>query len=86
MTRAMAVELAPSNVQVNAVGPTITVTEGRAGLLQDPAFVAETLPKIPAGRFCTPADVVGAIVFLASRSSDMVTGQLLLVDGGWTAE
>jgi NAD(P)-dependent dehydrogenase (short-subunit alcohol dehydrogenase family) len=86
MTRAMAVELAPCNVQVNAVGPTATPTVMNQELFENEAWRQMVLARIPAGRFCSPADVAGAVVFLASPAADMVTGQILLVDGGWTAQ
>jgi NAD(P)-dependent dehydrogenase (short-subunit alcohol dehydrogenase family) len=54
-------------------------------LFQDPEWVANVLPRIPAGRFATPGDVAGAVVFLASPAGAMVNGHVLLVDGGWTA-
>ena len=85
-TRAMAIEFAPLNVQVNAVGPTATWTVMNEPLFSDPAWREWCLAKIPAGRFAMPADVAGAIVFLASPAADMITGQLLLIDGGWTAQ
>ena len=86
MTRSMALELAPRNVQVNAVGPTATSTVMNQDLFANESWREMVLGKIPAGRFCTPADVVGAIVYLASPAADMVTGQILIVDGGWTAQ
>jgi NAD(P)-dependent dehydrogenase (short-subunit alcohol dehydrogenase family) len=86
MTRAMAVELAAENVQINAVGPTATWTVMNQELFEQEAWRQMVLAKIPAGRFATPADVVGAVVYLASPAADMVTGQILLVDGGWTAQ
>jgi 2-deoxy-D-gluconate 3-dehydrogenase len=86
MTRAMALELAAENVQVNAVGPTATETVMNRELFANEDWRRMVLAKIPAGRFCTPADVVGAVVYLASPAADMVTGQILLVDGGWTAQ
>lgn len=86
MTRAMAVELAASNVQVNAVGPTATWTVMNQELFENETWRAMVLAKIPAGRFATPADVAGAVIFLASPASDMITGQIIIVDGGWTAQ
>lgn len=85
LTRVMAAEWASSGVNVNAIGPTSTYTPMNEELFSDAEWRDRTLAKIPAGRFCTPEDVVGSVVFLASPASDMVHGQLLLIDGGWTA-
>jgi 2-deoxy-D-gluconate 3-dehydrogenase len=86
LTRAMAVELAPRNVQVNAVGPTATETVMNRELFAQPDWREMVLGRIPAGRFARPEDVVGAVVYLASAAADMVTGQIILIDGGWTAQ
>lgn len=86
LTRTMALEFAPLNVQVNAVGPTATWTVMNEPLFADPEWRKMVLAKIPAGRFATPADVAGAVVFLTSPAADMITGQLLLIDGGWTVQ
>ena len=84
MTKAFALELAPHGITVNSVGPTFVSTPMTTSMFTDPAFVAENLPKIPAGRFGTPADVLGAVRFLLSPAADLVNGHLLLVDGGYT--
>lgn len=84
MTRAMALEFAPFNVQVNAIGPGPTLTEGRAELFSDPLRVEQIVSKVPAGRLLKPEDISPAAVFLASAAADMIVGQLLLVDGGYT--
>lgn len=84
LTRVMAVEWAPLGVNVNAVGPTAIETPMNEQFFADPEWRRRALEKIPAGRFCEPDDVVGAVVFLASAASDMVHGQLILVDGGLT--
>jgi 2-dehydro-3-deoxy-D-gluconate 5-dehydrogenase len=84
MTRALAFEWAKAGVNVNAVGPTSIPTPMNDGLFADAAWREQAVARIPRGRFCTPEDVVGAVVFLASAASDMVTGQLLLIDGGLT--
>jgi 2-deoxy-D-gluconate 3-dehydrogenase len=85
LTRVLAIEWAASGINVNAVGPTSIDTPMNAELFADPAWRERALAKIPAGRFCEPRDVVGAVIFLASPASDMVNGQLLLIDGGLTA-
>ena len=85
MSKAMAIELAPHGIRVNTVGPTFVETELTAGYFTDPAFRAAVMSKIKLGRLATVADVVGAIVFLASDAAAMITGTSLLVDGGWTA-
>jgi NAD(P)-dependent dehydrogenase (short-subunit alcohol dehydrogenase family) len=84
MTRAMALEFAPFNVQVNAIGPGPTLTEGRAELFSDPLRAKLAVSKVPAGRLLKPEDISPTAVFLASAAADMIVGQLLLVDGGYT--
>jgi NAD(P)-dependent dehydrogenase (short-subunit alcohol dehydrogenase family) len=84
LTRVMAVEWAPLGVNVNAVGPTAIETPMNEALFADPEWRQRALDKIPAGRFCEPDDVVGAVIFLASPASDMIHGQLILIDGGLT--
>ncbi len=85
LVRALAVEWAPLSISVNAVAPTFIDTPLTRPMLEDEAFRAEVLRRIPIGRIGTPADVVGAIVFLASDQASLVTGHVLAVDGGWTA-
>lgn len=85
LTKTLAVEWAPSNVTVNAVGPTFIRTPGTAERLDDPATAASILSRIPRGRYATAEDVASAVLFLASDGASMITGTLLLVDGGWTA-
>jgi NAD(P)-dependent dehydrogenase (short-subunit alcohol dehydrogenase family) len=85
LVRALAVEWAPLNISVNAVAPTFIDTPLTRPMLEDAAFEAEVLRRLPIGRIGTPSDVVGAIVFLASNQADLVTGHVLAVDGGWTA-
>ncbi len=85
MTRALAVELAPHNVQVNGIAPGFFKTEMNAPLISDPEFSAWVERRTPAGRWGEPAEVAGAAVFLASRAADYVTGHLLYVDGGFSA-
>jgi 2-deoxy-D-gluconate 3-dehydrogenase len=85
MTRVLAFEWAKHNINVNAVAPTFVNTPFVAHLLKDENIRKEVLSRIPMGRIAEPEDVVGAVIFLASPASDMVTGHTLLVDGGWTA-
>ena len=85
LTRVLAVEWAQYNINVNAIGPTFIETPLTRPMLEDPAFRADTLGRIPLQRFGKPEDVVGAVVYLASPAADLVTGHTLLIDGGWTA-
>ncbi|MDP3179621.1 MAG: glucose 1-dehydrogenase [Spirochaetaceae bacterium] len=85
LTKVLAVEWSGKGVTVNAVGPTFIRTPGTAARLDDPAFLSDVLSKLPRGRVATMDDVAGAVIYLASPAADMVTGTLLLVDGGWTA-
>jgi len=86
LTRALAVELAPNRIRVNAVAPTFVRTSMTEPFFADRAFLADTLARIPLGRVAEVTDVVGAIVFLASPAAALITGESLLVDGGWTAQ
>jgi NAD(P)-dependent dehydrogenase (short-subunit alcohol dehydrogenase family) len=86
VTKVLALEWAPHGVTVNAIAPTWIYTPGTAERLDDPAFLAGVLARIPVGRVGTTADVAAAVVFLASRASGLVTGAILPIDGGWTAQ
>jgi 2-deoxy-D-gluconate 3-dehydrogenase len=85
VTRAMANELAPKGVQVNAIAPGYITTNNTAALQADETRNRQILERIPSGRWGKPEDIAGAAVFLASSASDYVTGQILAVDGGWMA-
>lgn len=85
VTKAMANELAPKGVQVNAIAPGYISTNNTAALQGDETRNRQILERIPAGRWGRPDDIAGAAVFLASSASDYVTGQILAVDGGWLA-
>lgn len=85
LTKAMAVELAPRGVRVNSLAPTFVDTPLTKPMFEDEEFLNDTLSRIPLGRLGRVQDVMGAVVFLASPASAMVTGASLLVDGGWTA-
>ena len=85
MTRALAVEVAPFNVQVNGIVPGFFRTEMNAPLVANAEFSAWVAKRTPAGRWAEPPEIAGAAVFLASPAADYVTGHLLYVDGGFTA-
>jgi NAD(P)-dependent dehydrogenase (short-subunit alcohol dehydrogenase family) len=85
-TKAMAIELAPHNIRVNSLGPTFLETPLTRPFFENVAFKAEVLSKIKLGRLGQLGDITGAIVFLASEASSLMTGSALVVDGGWTAE
>lgn len=85
LTKALAVEWAPHNVNVNGIAPTSVRTAMNEALHRDPKWRKEWLSRLPMGRFCEPEDLYGALVFLASDTSDMVTGVTIPIDGGWTA-
>ncbi len=86
LTKAMAVELAPLGVRVNAVAPTFIETPMTAPMLADEGFKSEVLGKIPMARVGQVEEVANAVLFLASPASSLVTGDSLKVDGGWTAQ
>ncbi|MGH2802557.1 MAG: SDR family NAD(P)-dependent oxidoreductase, partial [Thermoleophilaceae bacterium] len=85
LTKAMAVELAPHGIRVNAVAPTFVETPMTTPFFADAAFRAQVEQQIPLGRVGQVGDVVGAVLFLASPAAGLITGASLLVDGGWTA-
>jgi gluconate 5-dehydrogenase len=82
LTRGMAVELAPHNIQVNAIAPGYFATELNRALLDNAEFDAWVKKRTPAGRWGDPAEIAGLAVFLASRAADYVTGQMVTIDGG----
>ena len=85
LTKVLALEWATSGVQVNNLAPTYFETDLTRPLYEDPerrAFIEE---RTPMGRWGQPHELAGAVIFLASDASDFVTGQTILVDGGWTA-
>lgn len=86
LTKAMAVELAPRGIRVNAVAPTFIETPMTAPMLADADFRRFVERMIPMGKTGSPDDVADAVLYLASPAAGLVTGHSLLVDGGWTAQ
>ncbi|HET9617605.1 MAG TPA: SDR family oxidoreductase [Pseudolabrys sp.] len=85
-TKAMAIELAPHAIRVNSLGPTFLETPMTKPFFENKAFRDEVLSKIKLGRIGQLEELTGAIVFLASDASSLMTGSALVLDGGWTAE
>jgi NAD(P)-dependent dehydrogenase (short-subunit alcohol dehydrogenase family) len=85
LTKCLAVEWGPYNITVNAVAPTFINTPGTAEALEDVDFRADVLSRIALGRIGEPMEVASAVVFLASPAASLITGDTLLIDGGWTA-
>ncbi|HHY56916.1 MAG TPA: glucose 1-dehydrogenase [Chloroflexi bacterium] len=85
LTKVMALEWGPHNIQVNAVAPTVILTPMGTQVWGDPAKAAPMLAKIPLRRFGQPVEVADLILFLASSASDLITGETILIDGGYTA-
>ena len=82
LTKAMALEWAKYNIQVNGIGPGYFLTPMTKPLAEDPEFDAWIRSRTPAGRWGDPAELVGTAIYLASSASDFVTGQIIYVDGG----
>jgi NAD(P)-dependent dehydrogenase (short-subunit alcohol dehydrogenase family) len=86
LTKCLAVEWGKYNITVNAVAPTFIHTPGTDGALADPEFRSDVIERIAAlHRIGEPMEVAGAIVFLASSAASLITGETILIDGGWTA-
>jgi NAD(P)-dependent dehydrogenase (short-subunit alcohol dehydrogenase family) len=86
LTRVLALEWSAAGVTVNAVAPTFIYTPGTAERLDDPAYRQGVLMRLPIGRVGTITDVAAAVIYLASKAGALVTGTVLMVDGGWTAQ
>jgi NAD(P)-dependent dehydrogenase (short-subunit alcohol dehydrogenase family) len=86
MTKTLALEWAKDAITVNAIAPTFIYTPGTAPILDEPEMRTAVLGKIPLGQFALTSDVAGAIIYLASEAGRMVTGTILVVDGGWTSQ
>jgi len=86
LTKCLALEWAPYNITVNAVAPTFIATPGTKKWLDDVAFQDSVRQRIPLGRIGKPMDVAGPVVFLASPAASLITGETLMIDGGWTIQ
>ena len=86
LTKSLAIEWGRHGITVNAVAPTFIATPGTAAALDDPVFEADVIERI-AGlhRIGEPMDVAGVVVFLASPAASLITGETIMIDGGWTA-
>lgn len=86
LTRVLALEWSARGVTVNAVAPTFIYTPGTAERLDQPEYLENVLARLPIGRVGTITDVAAAVIYLASPAGALVTGTVLMVDGGWTAQ
>lgn len=85
MTKALALEWAPSGIRVNALGPALVITPGTKHIAENPELAAKYAAAVPMGRIGMPEDMVGAVVYLCSNAASFVSGQTIYVDGGLTA-
>jgi len=83
LTKAFTNELAEHGIQVNAIAPGYVKTANTAPIRADEKRNSEILARIPAGRWAEPADLMGTVVFLASKASDYMNGSIIAIDGGW---
>ncbi len=86
LTKQLALEWAPHNVNVNAIAPTFVETPGTKPILDDPVRRADVLSRIPLGHVAAIDDVAAAVIYLSSAAGRMLTGTIVSVDGGWTAQ
>ena len=82
MTRVMAIEMGPAGVQVNCIAPGLFATDMTKEYTEDPEAMKQYLPRIPSQRYGQPEELAGTVIFLASKASDHITGQTIVIDGG----
>jgi NAD(P)-dependent dehydrogenase (short-subunit alcohol dehydrogenase family) len=85
MTKTLAVDWAKNNIQVNAICPGVFATEMTQDFLKDKNFLQMIKARVPLARYGEPEELVGSVIYLASKASDYMTGHALVIDGGWTA-
>lgn len=85
ITKTLAIELAPYNIRVNAIGPSLVITQGTIHIQQNPELAEKYKKQIPLGRLGLPEDMAGPTIFLASDAASFVNGQTIYIDGGATA-
>ena len=85
-TKSIAKEVGRHNINVNAVAPTFIETPGTKKWLDNKSFRTSVQKRIPLGRIGNPVEVAGPVVFLASPAASLITGETILVDGGWTIQ
>ncbi len=86
LSKSMALDLAPHGIRVNTIAPTFIETPMTKPFFEDKAFLDSVLAKIKLGRIGAVEDLMGAVVFLASDASALMTGSAMVIDGGWTAD
>jgi NAD(P)-dependent dehydrogenase (short-subunit alcohol dehydrogenase family) len=86
LTKCLALEWARYNITVNAVAPTFIETPGTRKWLANKSFRSSVQKRIPLGRIGNPMEVAGPVLFLASPAASLITGETIMVDGGWTIQ
>jgi NAD(P)-dependent dehydrogenase (short-subunit alcohol dehydrogenase family) len=84
MTRTLAVELGPSRIRINAIAPGLVDTKFASAIVQDDTLRTMVVAKTALGRVAQPKEIAGAALYLASDAASYTTGEVLVVDGGWT--